>query len=479
MVLRSFVTRKDVEIYDSKLIRIARITMFLLFMYTVVYEMLYKGGHLESVTVSGGPQYHIHHPLMNNCEMNTAGCIGNWTQTESLPYCRQSPLSYNGLKRHCVVHDASYVVDSTTDGISLATRLQKFRMVRVCNENSTVDCVGRKRYNHSLVYDHYTTDAERFLLYISHSFWCPRPQSRGSNAEFPGYVKNCADCEETKLPKVDLNWDSAAQVAVDSEESMRADPEFVQHSGREMSLLERTRRQNRAHFLALARREKAQGRKQERRSSQSLSSERDLSRKRQKQVSGLRSYSAESLQHNRLKDIDRPSSYDAEHVDILPIHNLLDMAKLGLDQPFRESTHRSLGAVIALIVRYTNDRSSFYEFVGLKILPRTQIADTIRYTYHTEYLPDDNYVSSPDLDGHGESYELRYKYGIRIMIKVDGELLIWSWSKIAMFIGAMAGIYQGVMRGLHHYFLLDPKFSQCLVEKYEKDPTTGDYNHVQ
>jgi len=178
-------TPKIARIKDSKLGLLRYALMFIILIYVVGYQIMWRGNHLENKDLTGVYQLQLAHPTRHNCDPQIMECMQNFTSMSKLPYCSQSPEA-GPIKLPCQYWDAQQLMQVTDQGLMIPTHIATFQQTRGCQPSAAnnFSCVGylydfldnkgevqadTKRGEATPIDEFFVADIERYTLMIDHS----------------------------------------------------------------------------------------------------------------------------------------------------------------------------------------------------------------------------------------------------------------------------------------------------------------------
>eukprot|EP00401_Gymnodinium_catenatum_P015002 CAMPEP_0117505276 /NCGR_PEP_ID=MMETSP0784-20121206/25293_1 /TAXON_ID=39447 /ORGANISM="" /LENGTH=491 /DNA_ID=CAMNT_0005300681 /DNA_START=19 /DNA_END=1494 /DNA_ORIENTATION=+ len=206
--LLAYQTPKVVKIYDRTLGMVKCSLMFAIFGHIFVYNICYKGAHLEKSGVSGVARLQWQEPTLDNCNPSDRDCVASFGGVKQLPYCSQyTGGDVNVVNRECDYFDARDLAMTVSGGVLLPTFFNHFKQKRVCNAGS-VTCRQKYQYldSHGKVQEgigraepirsSFVTNAEHFTLLIDHGFRTVDGQIAHNDFEMRGEWTMCDKSRE-------------------------------------------------------------------------------------------------------------------------------------------------------------------------------------------------------------------------------------------------------------------------------------------
>eukprot|EP00928_Gymnodinium_smaydae_P098411 TRINITY_DN9141_c0_g1_i2.p1 TRINITY_DN9141_c0_g1~~TRINITY_DN9141_c0_g1_i2.p1 ORF type:complete len:332 (-),score=15.57 TRINITY_DN9141_c0_g1_i2:392-1387(-) len=186
-------TDKHVTVQDAGLHWINTIGVTLVVVYVGLFEMLYRGAHLEVVDVDGVHQMHLKAPTINYCNERENGCAPDYSSTANTPYCSDSKLAYAGIKHECELWSSREAEMPEGDAVSLTTRVQMYNVTKICKPSARKNLTCPDGiWNHTLLKDSYVMDAERFWFWMEHTMASAKVGWSSKSIQLKGYYKSCA-----------------------------------------------------------------------------------------------------------------------------------------------------------------------------------------------------------------------------------------------------------------------------------------------
>jgi len=485
-LMETYEATRKLKIKDGTLVCLNLCLQIMILVYVVGFQVIWEGRHLASLPVSGVFNAELRQPTVDDCDPSEASCIHDSSIFLDLPECNQSSLDFPHHKRTCENWDALAISDSNANSFTVNTRSIKYIEKRGCksSESNGWDCTGKVLWaHHGIEKDVYPIDVERFTLRIDHTFQTFDGEVTGRNAQMPGYHKRCKDnkCAVGRLKegkaradadqfageiKAKRNDDSAKSSATKTtssaavsddrsagpENDQTKDGDMTLESGRSdsssSSLLLGSSSSN-AFNVSASVRPSVQAKAGRRHQLGHLGVFVDVRGQALAEESSSmgvdRTIASRRTSRGTRKGYgvaeDSPSGDGIEGRDILPIGQLLEMADVALDGPINNGTFRDLGDVLILRIEYTNAPLNVNEPMGFKVFPWTKdLLSGVRYTYSVRGLDDTHSVTSTQ-GATASDERIRYqRVGLHFLVEQYGEIKVWSWSKLCMFLSSAAGL---------------------------------------
>eukprot|EP00928_Gymnodinium_smaydae_P055859 TRINITY_DN3932_c0_g3_i1.p1 TRINITY_DN3932_c0_g3~~TRINITY_DN3932_c0_g3_i1.p1 ORF type:complete len:512 (-),score=19.43 TRINITY_DN3932_c0_g3_i1:219-1646(-) len=466
--------------------------------YIVFYEMLYCGSHLESVPVSGVSQVRLRHPTINYCEQRrSTNCHVDFSLPENQPYCKGSRLEYAYEKKPCEYWSDSFAQLPDGEGVSLTTRIRTYNVTKTCIPNSAlnISCPELDEWAFTLMKDVYAIDAERFWIWIEHFMTSGREKLSSKGSAMKGFWLSCesSSCQYQEL----LPLPSDFAVVPKSEDKEQVPPAATPsvpakmgENGTNPSLLQATRtKSSRSHSEALAR--KLQSRKsyaKTRIRSQRSTTQHDASSARSAKV--LRTEPGNTRGEHFV--MTKPAHWKDWEFDAMPLQYLLDLVNKSLDDHFKGLTYRQKGVSITIDLRYLNTQSDSFDFVGLRLFPWSEPLLT-KLPWDPEGYTRARYLISARASEQGYTIELnegnkytddhyiqRRRNGIYISIAQSGQMLVWSWSRTAIYVSTAVGLlrFAFYLTEFWAWSCRGKTLQSLMHERYVRNTDSGRYERV-
>eukprot|EP00928_Gymnodinium_smaydae_P009156 TRINITY_DN13389_c3_g1_i1.p1 TRINITY_DN13389_c3_g1~~TRINITY_DN13389_c3_g1_i1.p1 ORF type:complete len:501 (+),score=25.60 TRINITY_DN13389_c3_g1_i1:53-1555(+) len=490
-------TSKKVEIKDSGLACVAKIGYVLVLLYIVLFEMLYRGSHLEVVPVIGVNQLRFEHPTLNSCDATEEGCLDNFSSRHTKPYCQESTLNYTFDKKTCKFWTAQEAEVQDGDGVALTTRVRVFNATRQCLDTYTdahIDCPHNKLWDFKQVHDWYIMDVDRFWIWMEHSMTGGRDGLSASSTELNGRWWSCDSqpCQFSKLMPLPDEW-GTVRGSVDEQSTLQSFDSSAQASTRDSrktsSLLESKASAAQTKSSMVRTEVSATG------SQSFMAKSRSRSRLSTRRHAASTPNSANTLKSaGNVKDevfvFSRPGTHTKSQVDVFPMEYILGIANVDLDAAYKSATHRIFGVVITLTVTYKNTQADAFDFVGLRIFPwsmplRTRLpwdpTGSTRARYDINVSANSQGYMHLDKDNYrklARSYSLWKMNGIYIDVAQGGEMLVWSWPKLAVYITTAVGLISVAFHLTRLWASRQKPLQNLMVERYVARDDSGEYERV-
>eukprot|EP00928_Gymnodinium_smaydae_P085969 TRINITY_DN6971_c0_g5_i1.p1 TRINITY_DN6971_c0_g5~~TRINITY_DN6971_c0_g5_i1.p1 ORF type:complete len:500 (+),score=11.63 TRINITY_DN6971_c0_g5_i1:55-1554(+) len=489
-------TTKQVAIEDAGLDCLNKLGISVVVLYIVLYEMVYRGSHLETVPVSGVNQLHLRHPTANYCKEEVhPGCESNFSSTKSKPYCKDSKLEYEYEKFHCQIWTSHLAETDDGDAVALTTRVRKFNVTRTCIPDSefNITCEHPTVWTFNLVRELYTMEPEGFWLWIEHSMTSGKENLSSSSTRMDGYWRSCdtKPCHLEKMEEVPAGFGIPPGFAREKQKTSSIFTQVGRSSSNQLSFqsgaLAESATSSRLRSNGLARK-----------LHHSSAKIRTRSRRTEKTHASLSSGSTDTVMtgaiHARGDDVflTHPKKWSEQQVDVIPIQYLLDVVNVTLDDAHKNSSFRQTGMVISINIRYVNTQADPFDFVGLRLLPWTDPLDTkhlwdpegsTRARYRISARAFDQGYSNQVHSGHtytGTHFIQQTQNGILISISQSGEMMVWSSSRMAVFVSTAVGLLSLVFNftRLWAWACRSKMVQNLLIERYVKSADSGRYEQL-
>eukprot|EP00928_Gymnodinium_smaydae_P055855 TRINITY_DN3932_c0_g1_i2.p1 TRINITY_DN3932_c0_g1~~TRINITY_DN3932_c0_g1_i2.p1 ORF type:complete len:496 (-),score=22.38 TRINITY_DN3932_c0_g1_i2:156-1643(-) len=485
-------TPKQVKIKDAGLECVNIIGILLVIVYVVIYEMLYQGSHLQPVPVSGVNQIHIRHPTVNYCdERQFDDCHPDFSSVDSLPYCKGNSLEYAYDKKDCEEWSSHVAEVIDGGGVSLSTRVRKYNVTTRCIPNSEVNGKCEKELDFTLLKDVYLADVERFWIWIEHSMTSGREGLSSKSSLMNGYYYSCESesCQYRKMLPVPEDF---GEGKIPQEHVLPdAAPSIPAKQSTNASLLQSEALATRT--ISSRKRGDALARK----ARKSYAKTRIRSQRTAKQHAASSAGSVKALNaeagptRGERYVLTRPSLWSMWEFDTIPLQYLLDIVNVSLDDPYKGMTYRMRGLVITIQVRYLNTQVDKFDFVGLRMFPGTEPLSTklpwdpeghtrARYQISARAEEQGYVVDLNDGDFYTGDYIQRRRNGIYIDVAQSGEILVWSWSRLAIHVSTAIGLLSVAfnLTRLWAWACRSEMLQSLLVEEYVLSSDSGKYERI-
>mmetsp|Transcript_153814 Transcript_153814/g.271443 ORF Transcript_153814/g.271443 Transcript_153814/m.271443 type:complete len:523 (-) Transcript_153814:113-1681(-) len=430
-------TPKIARIKDSRLGLLRWSLICGIFAYVLIYQIMWKGNHLEMAEITGVHQMTLSHPTRGNCNPMDVSCMQNFSSMADLPYCAQSPIQ-SSIHLPCEFWDAASLRQITDEGMLIPTHYSQFRQTKGCKPSAINNwtCVGwlydfmDKKGHVQLVRgqakpvrDVFIADVERFTLRIDHSVKA-HVGARAYDYEMAGSLIDCASTYEcTQRPLNCTRTDGCPTSLLPANAQLvgqKPSPPRVRGTSSPLALLQTDVKPGKW----------APGR--------SRSRPRDKQRQSSLLAAGKDKQMSLSAAGNETPGLPRHSGWWAPELifestdegDVFSIAALLRAANVSMDQR-RHSTpsyiggsYRSSGFVLVIRLYYSNHEP----WLGLKVWPWRKSGPTMRYTYRvTKHASHEDFVLRKVAPGSTAEDRLVDEYhGIRILIEQSGVVAVWD-----------------------------------------------------
>eukprot|EP00928_Gymnodinium_smaydae_P009150 TRINITY_DN13389_c0_g2_i1.p1 TRINITY_DN13389_c0_g2~~TRINITY_DN13389_c0_g2_i1.p1 ORF type:complete len:454 (+),score=11.07 TRINITY_DN13389_c0_g2_i1:36-1364(+) len=424
-------------------------------------------------------------------------CVSDFSPRQDSPFCHESILSYAFAKKRCEFWVAQQAEVEDGNGIALTTRARMFNASKLCVDREA-DCLDNRMWNYTLVKDIYLMDVQRFWIWIEHAmvsgkpglkassenldgrFWFTDPalgRYKGKYKELEGLPDDFGTPPHTASEQPSLQPAASSALAIGRNSSTPA------------SLLESKALAKRAKSSIVRSEVSAKG------SQSFLAQSRIRSRRvarRHGASSANRVNALRAVGSTKGKSFVLSQPYkDTKHLnDVIPLEWLLKLAKADLDAPFKTGTHRMHGLTLTVRILYTNGQVDWLDFVGLRIFPWS-IPLQSRFPWDPEgftrarydiwaYSSPQGYEtkSSEDYRSFSASYILWKKHGIYIGVVQSGQMLIWSWSKMAIYVSTAVGLISVAFRLTRFWAYQQKPLKNLMVERYASRGDSGEYERI-
>lgn len=441
-------TPKIARIKDSKLGLLRYALMFLIIIYVVGYQIMWRGNHLETQELSGVYQLQLDAPTRNNCDPMNVECMQNFTSMSGLPYCSQSP-SAGPIKLPCEYWDANQLRQITDQGLMIPTHSTTYFQTAGCKPSvmNNWTCVGwlydfldkkgerqEKRGQATPIDDIFIADIERYTLMIDHSARSTLG-SRTYAADMVGYWLDCNTENQSDARCVPRPITCGHKRCMDKEHTL-AQTRTLEHAPK-------FRGDRRSLSLAHVKTEIASHRRKKAKSFQKIGPDANVNEnllsEEPAENKEVLSQAAVSLSGPNGKD-NLPSR--VEHLeslgvvslsqgDIFTIGTLLRAANVSLDKRRHDvpswigGSYRSSGFVLVIRIHYSNIES----WLGMKVLPWNVQGPTLHYTYRiTKHASHDDYMLREVKKGgpRNDSRVVKEYHGIRVLVEQSGSVAVWD-----------------------------------------------------
>ncbi|CAE8630133.1 unnamed protein product [Polarella glacialis] len=198
---------KVVHIHSWRLGLLRYCVLLSIFLFVFVNQILYKGNHLRTDSLTGMSHISFHSPTVGNCDSFLGTCDTDFNSLDRLDYCKQSSRVGTGQKT-CVYRDPTELgaVSGQQDSVLLPTNIRTYVQKRRCfpdasngfycpdgifeylSPDEEVQASGQAAQPWS---DLFVADVERYRILLDHS----AISDRGIDAEsfeLYGSWKNCS-----------------------------------------------------------------------------------------------------------------------------------------------------------------------------------------------------------------------------------------------------------------------------------------------
>eukprot|EP00928_Gymnodinium_smaydae_P064651 TRINITY_DN47932_c0_g1_i1.p1 TRINITY_DN47932_c0_g1~~TRINITY_DN47932_c0_g1_i1.p1 ORF type:complete len:501 (+),score=24.06 TRINITY_DN47932_c0_g1_i1:92-1504(+) len=459
----TYETQKVIVIHDKKIACFRWTLTLIIFFYICVYEMAMQGAHLKALPVTGNYNVAAKPPGQNDCDVDAPDCMWDYPLTTELPYCTQSQKRYKGKKRPCE-HTAGNIASTLGDGgISITTRMVKSRVSKICQANSTDACAQKKLWGRKVLKDVYYAGVERNWIRISHTYKTSDGSIKGSIEETRGYYQECTrtgddgtglDCKLSRFPNIYMQDYQQDDLEPSSQLQSRGRAFLSNGVARRTSMRPRA--------LAVPGASLADGS-----SSHWSVLERQTLRRKEETKPALM--------------LPGPVYDKTRGEDVFPVSYILKMARTDLDEHMAPNTSdpvRNVGVKLVLRIKYCNAKRDMNgetrEFPGLSVRPHfwggRDLAE-VEYVYSIQSLPDTYHTEKVDMDESGDSFIQRRHFGVKLLIEMEGELLVWHWATFFVFVGASIGLVS--IADTVVKLSVQQLYSEDIKTQYVKDEDSG------
>eukprot|EP00928_Gymnodinium_smaydae_P009152 TRINITY_DN13389_c1_g2_i1.p1 TRINITY_DN13389_c1_g2~~TRINITY_DN13389_c1_g2_i1.p1 ORF type:complete len:491 (+),score=34.39 TRINITY_DN13389_c1_g2_i1:40-1512(+) len=480
-------TPKRVEIKNSRLASVANIGYALVLIYIVFFEMLYRGSHLDVVPVEGAHQKHFKHPTKNNCGFTLPGCLENFSWRQDKPYCRESTLDYAFKKKRCEMWTSVEAEEDDGAGVVLTSRARLFNVSKICNDvDNEAACRRAETWDYKLLKDVYAMDVERFIMWLEHGMRSPRAGLIARSTDLNGRYWSCKPepCQYRELLPLPAGWNSPDVKKTPPKSSA---PSSTIDSTATASLLELKASAKEAK-ATIVRSEASATRSHSFMAKSRFRSRRFASRRAASSMHGDGTLKTADSAHGESFVISHPYIKEEGEIVFFPMEYILDIAKIDLDAGYKGATHREFGVMITITITYRNDQVDTYDFVGLRLWPWTEPLRTklpwepvgsSRARYDINVSANDQGYQLWDRFNHGDdAFKVWAKNGIYIDVVQSGGMLIWSWSKFAVYISTTLGLISMAFHLTRFWASRQKPLQNLMVERYVARADSGEYERV-
>lgn len=445
----AYETPKVVRIRDRHLGVLKYVFVLCIFMYVIVWQLLYKGSHLQMDRLSGVARMQLQHPTKSCNPMNVA-CAANYTSLQQLPYCGQ----YNGtsaspVQRKCAYFDALELLQPLDAGYLIPTFIQSYSQVQGCIPNETnhhncerlydfVDAQeqpqktpGRARP----IKEEFVGDIEDFSVLIDHSFRVDTGSIEYDDRQMQGYWLDCSQKE--KPWSVNDTWLSTDPLT--PEDGCVKKPIVCRHRDcKQLGMITDDMLNGaQASMLALSAHKHARQRFRRRRHSK-IGVDNASVVGNSLQVDGILD---PSLEHDvgpaSLTDLEHRDVYSLASGDVLSLGTLYSMAGRSLDDVWYDQsdkvnmTTRLRGTVLVVNIHYNNMRP--WTLFRPKDPPEYVISVTSR--------PVQKYKNMKAMvSADKESRKVTVSYGTLVIVQSSGTIGIFSMIHMLIVVSTSLGL---------------------------------------
>lgn len=434
----TYPTPKVVRIVNWKLALLRYSLLLLVFLFIFVNQILFRGNHLRTVSLSGNAQMSVHLPTIGNCDSFLSDCSVDFTPLDKLSYCQQGQERSDNWKR-CVYRDPTELSAASGQDALIPTNIRTFVQRRKCfpskyngwscpdgifefiNEDGSVPEKDKTQPWSDL----FVADVERFRLLLDHSAL----SDGGVNAEsfqMSGTWLNCTIHHGTRRCREEPILCFSSSCAQDPE-----------HHRASLELLKGA-----APVATKEGIKKALNHSEEGKIKESATSKSRRRRRSPRQLPSLAAFESDEPQtfddiESRYieRAMENNLAVSLRKGDIFPVSLLLKMGGVNLDRPpalRNRSTYRAEGFSLTIRVHYTNIRP----WVGLHVLPwMTQERQGLRYSVEAIRHPSQAFsrrvvseenknLTSGHLMGRRVVEE---DHGISFVIQQYGDMKVWDF----------------------------------------------------
>eukprot|EP00928_Gymnodinium_smaydae_P037105 TRINITY_DN25810_c2_g1_i1.p1 TRINITY_DN25810_c2_g1~~TRINITY_DN25810_c2_g1_i1.p1 ORF type:complete len:437 (-),score=25.72 TRINITY_DN25810_c2_g1_i1:134-1444(-) len=429
------------------------------------------------------------HPTVNSCVDYDSACKSNFSRQDKAPYCNESTLDYKSKKLPCEFwtrHEAE-ILDG--EGVALTTRARKLNATKLCDDAALL-CADGQVWNYTLEEDVYIMDIKKFWLWIEHSMTSAHSGLNSTSTDLRGRWMCCdtKPCAYKDLLPVPNDWGLVVKEPVQSAASSAL--ANTSDSKGAASLLETNAWAKSAKASIVRSEISARG------SQASAAKSRVRSRRAAKRHAASSAKNANALKtsaretHGELFDFRQPGIDAKREVDLFPIGYLLDVSRVDMDAPYKNATHRQFGVVITLVINYRNTQVDILDFVGLRFFPWTKPLHTrlpwdrlestrARYDVYA-YANNQGYMTmEKELYTHSSTTYNMWKFnGIYVDVEQSGEMLVWNWSKAAIFLTTTVGLLNVAFILTNFWATRQRALKNLIVDRYVLRDGSDDYDKV-
>lgn len=183
-LLFSYPTLKYVRILDARLGFFKHLLTLSILIYIGVWQLWGECRYLEEGGVTGAVRMTLQQPTKGGCNPTLINCKNDFQSIETLSYCKQSNITYEGNKWSCQFYEnvGAQVVMSNT--ILAGSRITQYQQTLVCNSTTSDTCpfIYNLTEGQKSKKTWYVADAERFTVLVDHSV-----MSDSAKSEILGY----------------------------------------------------------------------------------------------------------------------------------------------------------------------------------------------------------------------------------------------------------------------------------------------------
>lgn len=427
-------TPKIARIKDSRLGLLRLSLIFGISAYVLLYQIMWKGNHLEMAEITGVHQMTLSHPTKGNCNPMDVSCMQNFSSMSELPYCAQSPIQ-SSIHLPCEFWDAASLRQITDEGMLIPTHYSQFKQTQGCKPSvvNNWTCVGwlydfmDKKGHVQLVRgqakplrDIFIADVERFTLRIDHSVKS-HVGARAYDYQMAGSLLECTSSSNcTQRPLVCTRTEGCPDgplIANAPLVNQKPSPPRVRGSSSPLALLQTDVKPGK---WAPARSRSKPDAKQRQRPV--LAADKDTQR----------SPSAATNETSGTPGLWAPELIfeSTDEGDVFSIATLLRAANVSMDQrrhsapSYIGGSYRSSGFVLVIRLYYSNHEP----WLGLKVWPWRKEGPQMRYTYRiTKHASHEDFVLRKVAPGStSENRTIDEYHGIRILLEQSGVIAVWD-----------------------------------------------------
>lgn len=208
--LFAYQTPRVTKIHDRSLGCTKLLLMFGIFLYIFVFQIWYKGEHMELVPIEGISRLQWQQPTNEWCNPHDIECLSNFATVDTLPYCTdfQGQLSGNQslVQRDCDYYDGIELPITLPGGSLIPTYITRYKQALACKRDTKIckrkyvylDEEGNHQRGHGEakpVNSDFVVDAGKFTVLIDHSI-----KVKGSNQAYDDFnmVGQYTKCNEAR-----------------------------------------------------------------------------------------------------------------------------------------------------------------------------------------------------------------------------------------------------------------------------------------